>query len=127
MRSIATRVIGCFGICRACRFPASLTRLILSALLLCVVCQEHAATWRKNGLADLQYTVLERSPLGQNTEKVGDGNFFPLREMLVPKRWLGETFVPQFELTDVTARELAALTDPQFSCAHRVVRLLIMQ
>lgn len=32
--------------------------------------KEHSETWRKNGLADLKYKVLNRVPLAKGTEKV---------------------------------------------------------
>lgn len=32
--------------------------------------KEHSETWRRNGLADLKYKVLDRVPLAKGTEKV---------------------------------------------------------
>lgn len=32
--------------------------------------KEHVETWRRNGLADLKYKVLNRDPLAKGTEKV---------------------------------------------------------
>ena len=37
--------------------------------------QEHAQTWRRNGLADLKYKVLGRTSLAERSEKVKGKQF----------------------------------------------------